>query len=115
MKETFKSQFVIYVVSFANLILAVVLWATLRVAPADVLNELQRFRDETRIAHTTFNARFEGLNNEMSKRKESMDSIDDELAARTRDRFFRSQFEKWLTDAKRLNPEIELPEVDNDR
>lgn len=111
MREHTASVVLAYFFAFSNVVLTVLLWATLRVAPSDVLSAVTLFRDETARNHERFRDRLGDMAAELERRGVWMDSIDNEMAERARDRIFRSEFQSWLNEAQQINPNVQLPDL----
>lgn len=109
MSEKRMSAAALYVSCLANCVLSVLLWATLKVAPSEVFEQVQLLRTEVEVIGGGISNRIDTIQAELDKRGEWMGGIDKELERRTHDRVYRSEIEKLISETKERNPDLDLP------
>jgi hypothetical protein len=87
---------------------------SLRTTPSEVLAEVKTVAKSLDQTLTRLDERVESIDAELENRGQWMQGVDNELETRTKDRLFRSEFDRWLKNAKELNPDLpDLPDDEN--
>ena len=103
----------------SNMVLVSLLVLKLHTTPADVQRQVVDLSTQLTMATQSVEAsvrvctdNITEVQAEMGRRGEWMQSIDEELVNRTKDRIYRSEVQQWVKQAKELNPALDLPDID---
>jgi len=108
------TRLLIYFSIASNMVLGAVIFTRLAVTPADVLHEVNNNFMELRAAADDSKRNIDELRGIVDQRGEWMRSVDTELANRTRDRLYRSEFKQWCEVVRMRHPELSLPDLDDE-
>ena len=98
--------------TITNIILTVFIIVRLRVPPAEVLENVKGVHAQ--VVHNTglIQAEIEKSVQQLERIQTWMEETDNVVAERTRDRVYKRQLDEWISNLKKDNPEISVPDFE---
>lgn len=101
----------LYVSVLANGVLVAVTYAKLDVTPSDVQHLIRELHTEHLQRIENLEGELAEMQTELTQRGEWIETVDVELARRTKDRIYRRDVEQWVEGFRERNPEAEVPDL----
>lgn len=102
-------SFVMYASVLLSLFLVAILWFKLEVTPSQVKANVEILHGDMERVNARLKQQIDEMQTVLDERGVWIESVDSELAERTRDRMYRADFVKWQNELRTLNPGLEVP------